>query len=422
MHGAIRSGPRRRAGLPALGDGAAAVDAARHRRRHPAARQAAASPLLDYGVGLARARRAHRARRQHGRAAGRLHSGRRIRPLTSASCEARCSRAKTTSCAGACRPPGFARALLPGAPRRVTGYPPNACARLYFLSLVLLVGHHARDARHEPPRSTRRSIYGVPLYLVGTCRHRASASALAAARASATGFRRSTAPSTSRSPWATPPSVGPGRPRSRGAPRWPGGRVNVSSVSDPDLHLQPRARSCARRSPPCRPSTRPRDCAVEIVVVDNNSTDETPASHRGRGTRASPMPLRRFRNAAGQELRPQRGLAARDRRRARADRRRRAAVPPDWLARIVARLPRARRHVRVRQGAAALEPRAAAGAADAAGTGDLGTARDRRLRRRRRPTTRPRSTGQRLPDRRQPGRSARAPLVRSADGGPTSAK
>ena len=59
----------------------------------------------------------------------------------------------------------------------------------------------------------------------------------------------------------------------------------------------------------------------------------------------------------------------------------------DWLAGIVRRLPRARRDVRVRQGAAAMGRGAAAGTATARGAGHLGSAGDCRLRRRRRSTT-----------------------------------
>jgi hypothetical protein len=70
-----------------------------------------------------------------------------------------------------------------------------------------------------------------------------------------------------------------------------------------------------------RTMTPPADCDVEIVIVDNNSTDNTPRGRRRSGPPVALPDRRRPRIGAGQELRAQPRSASGARRRGGADRR-----------------------------------------------------------------------------------------------------
>jgi hypothetical protein len=141
----------------------------------------------------------------------------------------------------------------------------------------------------------------------------------------------------------------------------------------PDLHYDAPP-CCAESSRHCLMHA-PDACSVEIIVVDNNSTDETaPSSPSPSGTRASRDP--HSGRQQGKSFALNAGLAA---------------ACGDVLALTTTtccrpktgsseQAPHAGRDVRVRQGAAAVAERPTAGAAHAAGACDLKPAGDDRLR------------------------------------------
>ena len=187
----------------------------------------------------------HPARRQHGRAAPRVGTSAASRPI-SASCGAR-SRARTTSSASACRPPASARSYCPNARVRALGAGRTDARRATTCRGSSGPASRNAHARRAPsaarPPAARRA--------------RCISSARRDGRSRRSGgcvrwhgpAPRSTAPSTSRSPPATPRDAGasvcsPGLAAGGGSERL----LDLGA----DLHVQPRAAAARDARGACR--------------------------------------------------------------------------------------------------------------------------------------------------------------------------